>query len=231
MDGESEVRQLILFTLLSLTPIAAGNAEALFDAGTSAYGRGDLSAAAELWHRSTDPRAPFMLGNMAKKGKLKDCDPIYCAAKLFQQSGEAGYLPALVELAALNINNGYMEEGVNILQIGARWNDPDCRRILEEMGRAVPPPDLYEQHTAEQAQAQLRERSQQQVALDAKARQDRTQAQQDWVDKFMYGMALGAMMTPRRTPSRMPPPPSYRCETQFFGSSSVSTGTSNCRPY
>lgn len=205
------IRQTAFVVIVALI-CSPAHADSFFDAGTLAYGRGDLKAASTLWDQSTDPRAGYMLGRMAKEGKLAGCDPIYCAAKIFYKSGDAGYLPSLIELAGLNINNGHMEDGVDILKIAARWNDPDARRILGEMGRAVPPPDLYEKSVAEKAQAEMRQGKEQQATL-------RAQAQQEWVSKFMYGMALGAAMQPRR-PVIPRDPKSYKC-TSDLGSVSI----------
>ena len=134
---------------------APAQADTLFEAGTTAHERGDVPRAIELWNRSADPQAWYMIGNLAKSGKLKACDPVDCAAGWYFKSGDHGYLPALLELAALKINNGHMEDGVNILRTAARWNNPDARRIWREMGRTVPPADLYEQTVAEQGQSEM----------------------------------------------------------------------------
>lgn len=241
------MRNLTLAVLISLLPPPA-LADSFFDAGTVAYGRNDIPRAIELWDLSSDPRALFMLGNLAKSGKLKNCDPIDCAGGYFYRSGDAGYLPALLELAALRINNGHMEEGVDILKVGARMNDPDARRILQEMGRAVPPPDLYEQAVAKQAQAAMRADPNYQEAARAQAQQQtaaQAQARQDWAEKFIYGMAIGAAMRPMApavtnnyvTKSTPPPPPlpptprSYRCTPDALSLSLSGYGpSSTCRP-
>jgi len=51
------------------------HADTFFDAGTTAYGRGDNGKAIELWFQSNDPRAQHMLGIMARTGKLKAATP------------------------------------------------------------------------------------------------------------------------------------------------------------
>jgi hypothetical protein len=170
---------------------STASADPLLDIGNKAYDRGDVMAAVDMWQRSASPEAWYWVGKVATSGKIKLCDPINCAADWFYKSGDAGYLPALNELAALYINNGRMETGVDVLKVGARWNDPDARRILEEMGRAVPPPDLAEQAAARQSQERAQADAQQRAATQAQARQE-------WTEKFLYGMTLGAALNPPR---------------------------------
>jgi len=222
----SAPRWLLFASLMSLMWSPA-YADTFFDAGTTAYGRGDTGKAIELWFQSGDPRAQHMLGIMARTGKLKGCDPVHCAAGWFYKAADNGYLPAFVELAALLINNGHMEEGVEILKGGARWNDADCRRILGEMGRPVPAADLYEQAMAQRRQAELRAQAQAQQERERAEQARQAERQQQWTEQFLYGLALGSMATPSPQPEAPKQQPRPASPQSFSCSSSKQHVTAN----
>ena len=188
-----------------------------YQGGVNAYNKGNHALALKKWSTSTDPRSWYMVGKMALYGEIPDCDPVHCAATWFYKSGDAGYIPALIDLASLDINNGYRDAGVQVLQIAARWNNPDARRILAEMSENVPSPDLYEQYLLQQQQ-------QAQAAAAAQA-----QAQQNLANSLMTGLAImGAINAGRASVQPRPitsttctpgptfgdRPPTYTCQSQ-----------------
>lgn len=123
--------------------------------GDKAFSHGDLAKALNKWGRSNKPEALARIASLAEAGKIQDCDPVQCAVRWYVKAALAGHIPSLTNVAILNFNNGFKEVGLGQFQLAARLNDPLARRLLAEMSKPVPEPDLYLQFEEEERQRRL----------------------------------------------------------------------------
>lgn len=104
--------------------------------------QGEIEKAINKLEKSKRGDAALQIGILAEKGKVPACN-LDCALGWYRIALDRGDTRGFPASAVLFWNVDRKDIAVEILNLGARWNEIACRGFLKSQGYDVPQPDLY----------------------------------------------------------------------------------------